>query len=69
MHTIYRRRPSKGLLGEAQHDPAVAALNERLIRPQTEKTVASLKAAQERGQTSADFASATARMNPPQPRR
>jgi AcrR family transcriptional regulator len=44
------------LVGEAQHDPAVAAaLNERFIRPQTEKTIARLRTAQELGQISADF--------------
>lgn len=44
------------LVGEAQHDPAVAAaLNERFIRPQTEKTITRLRTAQEQGQISADF--------------
>ena len=44
------------LLGEAQHDPAVAAaLNERFIRPQAERTSTRLKAAQEQGQISADL--------------
>ena len=46
----------QALVGEAQHDPAVAAsLNERFIRPQAEKTVARLEAAKERGQISPDF--------------
>jgi hypothetical protein len=40
----------QALLGEAQPDPTVAAgLNERFIRPQTEKTIARLKAAQAQG--------------------
>jgi AcrR family transcriptional regulator len=43
----------QALLGEAQHDPAVAAgLNERFIRPQTEKTIARLKEAKDQGQIS-----------------
>lgn len=46
----------QALVGEAQHDPAVAAaLNERFIRPQTERTIARLKEAQEQGQIAADF--------------
>jgi AcrR family transcriptional regulator len=46
----------RALVGEAQHDPAVAAgLNERFIRPQTDKTIARLKAAKEQGQISADL--------------
>ncbi|WIY06622.1 TetR/AcrR family transcriptional regulator [Amycolatopsis mongoliensis] len=46
----------RALIGEAQHDPAVAAgLNERFIRPQAEKTVARIKAAQRRGQLAADL--------------
>jgi AcrR family transcriptional regulator len=46
----------QALVGEAQHDPAVAAgLNERFIRPQEEKTIARLAAAQEQGQVSSDF--------------
>jgi AcrR family transcriptional regulator len=46
----------QALVGEVQHDPAVAAgLNERFISPQTERTVARLKAAQEQGQISSDF--------------
>jgi AcrR family transcriptional regulator len=46
----------QALVGEAQHDPAVAAaLNERFIRPQTDKTIARLDKAREQGQISADF--------------
>ncbi|MGI5490863.1 TetR/AcrR family transcriptional regulator [Microtetraspora malaysiensis] len=46
----------RALIAEAQHDPAVAAgLNERFIRPQADKTVARLKAAQEQGQISRGF--------------
>ncbi|MFB4262936.1 TetR/AcrR family transcriptional regulator [Nonomuraea sp. GTA35] len=46
----------QALVGEAQHDPAVAAgLGERFIRPQTDKTVARLRAAQEQGQVSPGF--------------
>lgn len=46
----------QALVGEAQHDPEVAAaLNERFIAPQAEKTMARLEAARERGQLSADF--------------
>ncbi|WP_248628151.1 TetR/AcrR family transcriptional regulator [Nonomuraea coxensis] len=46
----------QALVGEAQHDPAVAAgLNERFIRPQADKTIARLKAAQDRGEVSSDF--------------
>ncbi|MEV0676011.1 TetR/AcrR family transcriptional regulator [Actinosynnema sp. NPDC050436] len=46
----------RALLGEAQHDPAVAAgLVERFIRPQAEKTEARLRTAREQGQVSADF--------------
>jgi AcrR family transcriptional regulator len=46
----------QALVGEAQHDPAVAAaLNERFIRPQTERTTARLREAQEQGQLSPDF--------------
>ncbi|MFE5793684.1 TetR/AcrR family transcriptional regulator [Streptomyces sp. NPDC056503] len=46
----------KALVGEAQHDPGVAAaLNERFIAPQAEKTVARLRTARERGQLSPDF--------------
>ncbi|MFI6517894.1 TetR/AcrR family transcriptional regulator [Spirillospora sp. NPDC050679] len=44
------------LIGEAQHDPAVAAaLNERFIQPQTADTLALLKRAQERGQIAPDY--------------
>ncbi|MFC4112873.1 TetR/AcrR family transcriptional regulator [Nonomuraea zeae] len=46
----------KALVGEAQHDPQVAAaLNERLIAPQADKTVARLKAARDQGQLSPGF--------------
>ncbi len=46
----------RALVGEAQHDPRVAAgLNERFIRPQTERTFARLSAAQERGQIARDY--------------
>ncbi|MET9002089.1 TetR/AcrR family transcriptional regulator [Amycolatopsis sp. NPDC004169] len=46
----------RALVGEAQHDPAVAAgLNERFILPQTEKTIARLQAAKHQGQISPDF--------------
>ncbi|MGW6207643.1 TetR/AcrR family transcriptional regulator [Streptomyces sp. NPDC055089] len=43
----------QALIGEAQYDPKVAAaLNERLITPQTEMTYARLQTAQEQGQLS-----------------
>ncbi|WP_426405189.1 TetR/AcrR family transcriptional regulator [Streptomyces sp. R-07] len=46
----------KALVGEAQHDPGVAAaLNERFIAPQADKTVARLKAARDQDQLSPDF--------------
>jgi AcrR family transcriptional regulator len=46
----------QALVGEAQHDPAVAdGLNERFIRPQTERVVARLEVAKEQGEISADF--------------
>jgi AcrR family transcriptional regulator len=46
----------QALVGEAQHDPAVAAgLNERFIRPQAERTIARLETARNQGQISADF--------------
>lgn len=46
----------KALVAEAQHDPGVAAaLNERFIAPQAEKTVARLKAARDQNQLSQDF--------------
>ncbi|GAA3617705.1 TetR/AcrR family transcriptional regulator [Nonomuraea rosea] len=46
----------QSLVGEAQHDPAVAAgLSERFIRPQTDRTVARLKSAQDQGQVAPDF--------------
>ncbi|WP_433508640.1 TetR/AcrR family transcriptional regulator [Nonomuraea sp. CA-143628] len=46
----------KALIGEAQYDPQVAAtLNERLITPQADKTVARLRAARDQGQLSPGF--------------
>ncbi|MFI2362983.1 TetR/AcrR family transcriptional regulator [Promicromonospora sp. NPDC019610] len=46
----------RALVAEAQHDPAVAAgLDERFIRPQTERTVARVKLGQEQGQVSPDL--------------
>lgn len=46
----------QALVGEAQHDPGVAAaLNERFIAPQADKTVARLRIAREQGQLSPDF--------------
>ncbi|WP_061081359.1 TetR/AcrR family transcriptional regulator [Nocardiopsis alborubida] len=46
----------RSLVGEAQHDPLIAAgLNERFVRPQTEKTFARLSAAQEQGQIAEDY--------------
>jgi AcrR family transcriptional regulator len=46
----------RALIGEAQHDPRVAAaLNERFITPQADRTVARLKAAREQGQVSPGF--------------
>ncbi|MFF0306611.1 TetR/AcrR family transcriptional regulator [Streptosporangium sp. NPDC004379] len=46
----------KALVGEAQHDPRIAAtLNERFITPQADKTVARLKTARDRGQLSPAF--------------
>ncbi|GAA0934828.1 hypothetical protein [Nonomuraea longicatena] len=40
----------RALIGEAQYDPQVAAaLNERFITPQADKTVARLKAARDQG--------------------
>ncbi|WP_030907933.1 TetR/AcrR family transcriptional regulator [Streptosporangium amethystogenes] len=46
----------QALIGEAQHDSQVAAaLNERFIVPQADKTVARLKAAREQGQLSSGF--------------
>jgi hypothetical protein len=45
----------RALLGEAQHDAAIAAaVNERFITPQAERTVARLAAARDQGQISAD---------------
>ncbi|MEV6756652.1 TetR/AcrR family transcriptional regulator [Streptomyces sp. NPDC051214] len=46
----------QSLIGEAQHDPGVAAaLNEHFIAPQADKTVTRLKAARDQGQLSPDF--------------
>ena len=46
----------QALVGEAQHDAAVAAgLNERFIRPQTEKTIDRLRTGQQEGQVSSGF--------------
>lgn len=44
------------LLGEALHDPAIAAqLNDRFITPQAERTVARLETARDQGQLSPEF--------------
>ncbi|QFZ20905.1 TetR/AcrR family transcriptional regulator [Saccharothrix syringae] len=44
------------LVGEAQHDPEVAAaLNRRFIEPQTADTLARLRSAKEQGQLAPDF--------------
>ncbi|GAA2324840.1 TetR/AcrR family transcriptional regulator [Nonomuraea roseoviolacea subsp. roseoviolacea] len=44
------------LIGEAQHDPEVAAaLNRRFIEPQTADTLARLRAAKDQGQLAPDF--------------
>ncbi|GAA3199393.1 TetR/AcrR family transcriptional regulator [Dactylosporangium siamense] len=46
----------QALVGEAQHDRQLAAaLNERFITPQADKTVARLRAARDQGQLSPDF--------------
>ncbi|WP_242907440.1 TetR-like C-terminal domain-containing protein [Actinomadura terrae] len=46
----------QALIGEAQHNPEVAAaLNQRFIQPQAADTLARLKAAKEQGQLSPDF--------------
>lgn len=46
----------RALIGEAQHDPQIAAaLNEQFITPQADKTVARLKAARDQGQLSPAF--------------
>ncbi|MFD6444353.1 TetR/AcrR family transcriptional regulator [Promicromonospora sp. NPDC060204] len=46
----------RALLGEAQHDPAVAAsLNERFIVPQAEKTVARMRRSMDGGQLAPDL--------------
>ncbi|MDI6519259.1 TetR/AcrR family transcriptional regulator [Streptomyces coelicoflavus] len=46
----------RDLIGEAQHDPKVAAaLNQRFIEPQTANTLARLRAARDQGQIAPDF--------------
>ena len=46
----------RALIGEAQHDPEVAAaLNQRFIEPQTADTLARLKAAKDQGELAPDF--------------
>jgi AcrR family transcriptional regulator len=46
----------RALLGEAQHDRAIAAaVNERFITPQRERTIARLEAARAQGQIAPDF--------------
>ncbi|MGW0483538.1 TetR/AcrR family transcriptional regulator [Nonomuraea sp. NPDC003214] len=46
----------QSLIGEAQHNPAVAAeLNERFTKPQEAKTVARLTKAREQGQLAPEF--------------
>ncbi|AJC54261.1 TetR/AcrR family transcriptional regulator [Streptomyces sp. 769] len=46
----------QALIGEAQHDPEVAAtLNRRFIEPQTADTLARLKAAKDQGELAPDF--------------
>lgn len=46
----------QALVGEAQHDPQLAAaLNERFITPQAAMTVARLETARDQGQLSPDF--------------
>ncbi|SHF57623.1 TetR/AcrR family transcriptional regulator [Streptoalloteichus hindustanus] len=46
----------RAVLGEAQHSPEVAAaLNERFVRAQAEKTTARLRAARDQGQLSPGF--------------
>ena len=46
----------RALLGEAQHDPDVAAgVNERFISPQAAKLRSRLKIAQDQGQVAPDF--------------
>ncbi|MFC7533763.1 TetR/AcrR family transcriptional regulator [Actinoplanes sp. GCM10030250] len=46
----------QALVGEAQHNPDVAAaLNERFIRPQAERTVARLRRARDQGQLAPGF--------------
>ncbi|WP_260868016.1 TetR-like C-terminal domain-containing protein [Streptomyces sp. SAJ15] len=46
----------QALIGEAQHDPEVAAaLNRRFIEPQAADTLTRLKAAKDRGELAGDF--------------
>ena len=46
----------RALLGEAQHDPDIAAaVNERFIAPQTQRTIARLEAARDQGQIAEEF--------------
>jgi len=46
----------RALLGEAQHAPAIAAaVNERFIAPQTQRTIARLEAARDQGQIAEEF--------------
>jgi AcrR family transcriptional regulator len=46
----------QALIGEAQHDPDVAAaLNQRFIQPQTADTLARLKTAKDQGELAPDF--------------
>ncbi|MFI9595951.1 TetR/AcrR family transcriptional regulator [Nonomuraea sp. NPDC052265] len=46
----------RALIGEAQHDPQIAAaLNERFIAPQADKTVARLRTARDQGQLAPAF--------------
>ncbi|MFF2861033.1 TetR/AcrR family transcriptional regulator [Streptomyces rubiginosohelvolus] len=46
----------QALVGEAQHDPGLAAeLNERFITPQADKTVARLESARDQGQLAPGF--------------
>ncbi|WP_256106133.1 TetR/AcrR family transcriptional regulator [Streptomyces sp. ODS05-4] len=46
----------QALVGEAQHDPGLAAaLNERFITPQADKTIARLESARDQGQLGTGF--------------
>ncbi|MEV8448354.1 TetR/AcrR family transcriptional regulator [Streptomyces parvus] len=46
----------QALVGEAQHDPGLAAaLNERFITPQADKTIARLESARDQGQLAPGF--------------